>query len=146
MTEKPKEEEIIKAADAERKVLDRIVTMEKQLSEEKAARAKAERDLEALRKKRETKKPKEGEGLPPSTSSPYKPLVEEKHDEHGHEEGKPHYIGAWQHFCPTCGDPNPDFKDETICTDCGTHLGAKEVAEKLKACPNCGGHSAKVIK
>lgn len=66
--------------------------------------------------------------------------------EHGHEEGKPHYIGAWQKYCPTCGDSNPDFKDETECEDCHIHLGAKEVAEKLKACPNCGGHRAKVIK
>ena len=62
-----------------------------------------------------------------------------------HEEGKRHYIGAWQKFCPTCGDPNPDFKDETVCDGCGMRLGAKEVAEKLKACPNCGGKSAKKI-
>lgn len=67
------------------------------------------------------------------------------HD-HSHSEGQPHYIGAWQQYCPTCGDKNPEFKDEVECADCHTHLGAKELAVKLKACPNCGGTHAREIK
>lgn len=99
--------------------------------------------LEALRRKRETKPPTQH---PPASteekqaSSP--PPPGDPAASHGHEDGKPHFIGAWQKHCPTCGDKNPDFKDETKCDDCGMHLGAKEVAEKLKACPNCGGHRA----
>jgi predicted RNA-binding Zn-ribbon protein involved in translation (DUF1610 family) len=139
MTEKPDEEKIRLNKELDARAHD--------IAEITKRAEKAEKDLEALRKKRakasnttptETDKPK--------PSAPGASNETEKHDKHGHEEGKPHYIGAWQHFCPTCGDPNPDFKDETVCTDCGTHLGAKDVAEKLKACPNCGGHSAKVIK
>jgi hypothetical protein len=56
--------------------------------------------------------------------------------------GKPHYVGTWQQYCPDCGDKNPEFKDETECPDCHMHLGAKDQVEKLKACPNCGGHKA----
>lgn len=65
---------------------------------------------------------------------------------HEHETpGQPHIIGAWQRYCPTCGEANPDFKDEVICDTCGTHLGAKAVVEKLKACPNCGGKKSHQI-
>jgi hypothetical protein len=108
---------------------------------------KAKKDLEALRRKREAKKPE-----PPSASTQEKDFNTvltsnpAPTPEHGHTEGQPHYIGSWQRYCPTCGDQNPDFKDETTCDDCGVHLGAKEIAAKLKACPNCGGHSASVIK
>jgi hypothetical protein len=65
---------------------------------------------------------------------------------HSHHADEPHYIGSWQQYCPTCGDRNPDFKDEVVCKDCGTHLGARATAEKLKACPNCGGQEAKAVK
>jgi hypothetical protein len=79
---------------------------------------------------------------------PAEPIRDEAvpQDSHSHEEGKPHFIGSWQRYCPTCGDQNPEFKDETVCEDCGTHLGAKQIVEKLKACPNCGGTRAKAIK
>lgn len=70
---------------------------------------------------------------------------EPKPQEEKHDEKKPHYIAEWQHYCPTCGDENPDFKDETICKDCGMHLGPMAYVEKLKVCPNCGGHNAKKL-
>jgi Zn finger protein HypA/HybF involved in hydrogenase expression len=56
----------------------------------------------------------------------------------------PHYVGSWQHYCPTCGGENENFKDETECVDCGMHLGAAADLKDLKACPNCGGHKAKL--
>jgi hypothetical protein len=62
---------------------------------------------------------------------------------HSHSPDEPHYIGSWQKYCPTCGDQNPEFKDETECSDCHTSLGEKAKAEKLKACPNCGGTHAR---
>ena len=126
-----------------------IEGMEKRLNElitqAEARAAKAEKALELLKKKKEPKPI-----LPPPVSTetkqpPTPPTPPDLHADHGHEEGKPHYIGAWQQFCPTCGDKNPNFKDETECEDCHTHLGSKEVAEKLRACPNCGGHRAKKL-
>lgn len=57
-----------------------------------------------------------------------------------------HFVGPWQQYCADCGDKNPDFKDETKCTACGMHLGSKDAAPKLKACPNCGGKDAEVLK
>jgi hypothetical protein len=88
------------------------------------------------------------------------PKSQPKPEEHKHEEAKPpetekapHYVGPWQKFCPTCGDQNPDFQDETECKDCHTHLGAAKNIKtpenpdgKLVVCPNCGGHRAKLIK
>jgi|SRR5271157_4511426 len=88
------------------------------------------------------------------------PKPEIKLDEHKHEETKtpepekqletPHYVGPWQKFCPTCGDQNPAFKDETECIDCGEPLGAaanlkteKNPSGALIACPRCGGHHAR---
>lgn len=56
-----------------------------------------------------------------------------------------HWVGPWQKYCADCGGINPDFKDETECQDCHMHLGAVEVAEKLKACPNCGSKKAKKL-
>ena len=137
-----------------------------EISEQELATLKGDRDkalkaaedskkaLEALRRKREQPKKVSNETLPgskteggakPGASTETKPPLVSNGDMHGHEDGKPHYIGAWQQFCPTCGDKNPDFKDETECEDCHAHLGSKEVAEKLRACPNCGGHRAKKL-
>jgi hypothetical protein len=107
--------------------------------------AEAVKALEALRRKRELKKQDPSPSTPPQVTMA-DARSEETHNDHGHAEGQPHYIGSWQRYCPTCGDQNPDFKDETTCDGCGVHLGAKEVATKLKACPNCGGHSASMIK
>lgn len=62
---------------------------------------------------------------------------------------EPHFVGKWQKHCPTCGDKNPEFKDETVCDPdkggCGMHLGSKDDVEKMKACPNCGGSKAVLI-
>lgn len=66
---------------------------------------------------------------------------QEEHD-HSHDPAKPHYVGPWQQYCPTCGDKNPEFKDEVACDTCGANLGAAETATQLKACPNCGGKKA----
>jgi hypothetical protein len=121
---------------------DETARLTAELDKVKKEALDAKKALEALRRKRENKKPE-----PPSTSTQEKETSNPPPtDEHGHAEGQPHYIGSWQRYCPTCGDQNPEFKDETTCDGCGVHLGAKEVAEKLKACPNCGGHSASVIK
>jgi hypothetical protein len=123
---------------------DDFAKMKGELEHAKKETAEAQKALEALRRKRENKKPTTE---PPSASTQEKQTSNPQPvDEHGHTEGTPHYIGSWQQYCPTCGDRNPDFKDETKCDGCGVHLGAREVAEKLKACPNCGGHSASVIK
>jgi hypothetical protein len=54
-------------------------------------------------------------------------------------------IPSYMQFCPTCGDRNPDFKDEVRCRECGMHLGETEAARKLEACPNCGA-SGKVLE
>lgn len=105
---------------------------EEELANLKAELENSKKTIETLEKETESKEPE-----------PSKPSVEETR---AHKEGIPHFIGAWQQYCPTCGDKNPDFKDETTCDSCGVHLGAKEVAEKLKACPNCGGHNASMIK
>jgi len=115
-------------------------SLKQELAEAKAAAEKYKKDAQAAtaRAGKEAKKVAASK-----TSTP--PAPPDPEADHGHETGKPHYIGAWQRFCPTCGDENPDFKDETQCEDCGAHLGAKETAEKLKACPNCGGHKAKRI-
>ena len=102
-------------------------------------------DYEALRKenvtlKRQVQAYKMREKLPkPPTSQPPKQELPTPTSE---EEKSPHFVGTWQQYCPTCGDKNPDFKDETICDPktggCGMHLGAVAQVEKLKACPNCG--------
>jgi len=120
---------------------EKVEISEEELTSLKAELENSKKTIETL-KKEENKKPTKKSAPEPKEPEPSKPSVEETH---GHEEGKPHYIGAWQQYCPTCGDKNPDFKDETQCEDCGAHLGAKETAEKLKACPNCGGHSAKKL-
>lgn len=55
------------------------------------------------------------------------------------ESTEPHYVGSWQKVCPHCNIPNPEFKDETTCKGCGSHLGEAILAKGFKACPNCGG-------
>lgn len=89
------------------------------------------------------------------------PKPEMKLEEHKHEETKapepekqpeaPHFVGPWQKFCPTCAEQNPDFKDETVCVDCGEPLGAaKNLKTKdnpngaLIACPRCGHSHARL--
>jgi len=84
--------------------------------------------------------------LPDVHSEQSTPNLQPPLSPHSHKENEPHFIGAWQRYCPTCGDQNPNFKDETECVTCHTRLGAREVAQKLKACPNCGGKNAKVIQ
>lgn len=80
---------------------------------------------------------------PITEKAPLEPAPNQTEGEHNHtEEGKPHYVGPWQAYCPTCGDKNPDFKDEIVCDTCGQHLGAEKTAITLKACPNCGGKKA----
>ncbi len=124
-------------------VEDELSKIKGELAKAKEETVRVTKELAALRRKRENKVVAHAD--PPKVDPLPSTATEPKTDEHGHEEGKPHYIGAWQQFCPTCGDKNPDFKDETVCQDCGQHLGAKETVEKLKACPNCGGHRAKAI-
>ena len=133
MTEKPVKEEP-NPLETENK------SLKQELAEAKAAAEKLKKEMQAAtaRAGKEAKKVAASK-----TSTP--PAPHDPEADHGHETGKPHYIGAWQRFCPTCGDENPEFKDETQCEDCGAYLGAKETAEKLKACPNCGGHRAKRI-
>jgi hypothetical protein len=58
---------------------------------------------------------------------------------------KSHYVASWDRFCPLCGEPNPSFVDEVRCKDCKRPLGSRETAQKLKACPTCGGHEAERI-
>jgi DNA-directed RNA polymerase subunit RPC12/RpoP len=128
-------------------------SLKQELAEAKAAAEKYKKDAQAATARAGKAAKKESASKTSTRSIPSNiPVIistiapQASHDpeaDHGHETGKPHYIGAWQRFCPTCGDENPDFKDETQCEDCGAHLGAKETAEKLKACPNCGGHRAK---
>lgn len=113
-------------------------SLKQELAEAKAAAEKYKKDAQAATARAGKEAKKQAAIKPPAPPAPHDPEAD-----HGHETGKPHYIGAWQRYCPTCGDENPEFKDETQCEDCGAHLGAKETAEKLKACPNCGGHRAK---
>jgi hypothetical protein len=85
------------------------------------------------------------EKLPKAPKEPER--KEEPKPEPAAEEKMPHYVGSWERFCPDCGEPNPAFKDETICDPkqggCGMHLGAAAEVEKLKVCPNCGGRHAR---
>lgn len=139
MTEKPpKEEKQVSVEESTTKLAEEVADLRKELVESKAAAEKYKKDAQAATARAGKEAKKQAAVKPPAT--PHDPEAD-----HGHEQGKPHYIGAWQRFCPTCGDENPDFKDETQCEDCGAHLGAKETAEKLKACPNCGGHRAKKL-
>jgi hypothetical protein len=82
-------------------------------------------------------------------ASTEKPTTEKTTVSAAQTEENPHFVGSWQQYCPTCGDKNPDFKDETICDPknggCGMHLGAIKDVEKLKACPNCGKTHARRI-
>lgn len=59
-----------------------------------------------------------------------------------------HFLKPYDKVCSDCGEPNKDFKDETMCDPskggCGKHLGALEFAQKLVACPECGGKSLKL--
>jgi hypothetical protein len=124
-------------------VEDELSKIKTELAKAKEETQRVTKELAALRRKRENKaavtsNPPKEDPLPSTATEP-------KTDEHGHTEGMPHYVGSWQRYCPTCGDQNPEFKDETVCEDCGQHLGAKDLVQKLKACPNCGGHKAKAI-
>lgn len=56
-----------------------------------------------------------------------------------------HAMSITDAYCPTCGDPNPDFKDEIECKDCGHALGAEATLDKVKNCPGCG-HEGKIGK
>jgi hypothetical protein len=49
-----------------------------------------------------------------------------------------HSMSITDAFCPECGGPNPDFKDETECIECGHPLGAIATLDKVKNCPGCG--------
>lgn len=117
--------------------------------EEFKAERKKNIDLEATNKTLSTKVDtlqarirslsKEGEDPAPA------PPLAEKPEAAPVAETKPHYVGAWQQFCPDCGVPNPEFHDETECSTCHMHLGSKEGLAKIKACPNCGGVKAKEL-
>jgi len=110
------------------------------IKEKDARIAKLEEDLKEATKRRE-QSAKVYEKLHPEP-------VKETKMEQKKEEAPPHFVGKWQKFCPACGDPNPEFKDETVCSTpgCGMHLGAIEDLPKLKACPNCGGKEAKKLE
>lgn len=110
------------------------------IKEKDARIAKLEEDLKAATKRREKadyvtsrSHPEEGKEAPKALEEPQK-----------ENPPAPHFVGKWQKFCPACGDPNPEFKDETLCSTpgCGMHLGAVEDLPKIKACPNCGGKEA----
>ena len=62
-------------------------------------------------------------------------------------ETETHQTVSWLKDCPTCGEGNPDFKDETVCEgpSCGKHLGSIDTAKKLKSCPFCGSKKVKQI-
>jgi hypothetical protein len=57
----------------------------------------------------------------------------------GRSSGK-HLLRTYDKFCPegNCGEPNPFFKDETVCPSCKSHLGSVEGVKKLPLCPHCG--------
>lgn len=40
--------------------------------------------------------------------------------------------------CTDCGEKNPDFKDETECSNCKHQLGAIATIKQVKHCPGCG--------
>ena len=115
-----------------------IARVEKSENEIKGLKLRTDR-----KEKRENPAPtqketqKEPESKPAETKTSIENVETDKHEH-------PHF-NKWQRFCPTCGDQNPEFKDETQCVRCGTHLGAKEnlsTAENpnapIKVCPNCG--------
>jgi hypothetical protein len=117
------------------------------MKEKDARIAKLEEDLAEARKRRE-KADYVNSRLHPE------PAKEEKKEE---EPPKPilppHFAGSWERYCPTCGEQNPGFKDETVCKDCGTHLGAaadikteENPGGVVTACWNCGGKKAKKIE
>lgn len=100
--------------------------------------------LENIEAKMETKSAQTANVQSPiPAKAPLEPSPnQETEHTHEHNENNPHFIGTWQQYCPTCGDKNPEFKDEVECGTCHTNLGAEETATKLKACPNCGGKKA----
>lgn len=59
-------------------------------------------------------------------------MVPTEHD-HGHPA-----VAPWKPFCTDCDLPNPAFKDETKCSECGKKLGSIKTAMLLDDCPGCG--------
>lgn len=57
--------------------------------------------------------------------------------ESGDKSTKDHTFKPWQAACSTCGEKNPEFKDETKCADCGQKWGSVETARKMDYCPGC---------
>ncbi len=62
-----------------------------------------------------------------------------------------HFLRPFEKVCADCGEPNPMWKDETICRDkegggCGMHLGALLELKKVKACPNCGATKFQALR
>lgn len=56
-----------------------------------------------------------------------------------------HSMSITDAYCPTCGETNPQFKDETECKECGHALGAIETLAQVKNCPGCGA-SGKIAR
>jgi hypothetical protein len=53
-----------------------------------------------------------------------------------------HAMSITDDFCPTCGEANQEWKDETECADCKHPLGAVATLGKVKNCPGCGHTSS----
>lgn len=70
---------------------------------------------------------------------------EHVHDPNATEKEHVHATHSYDKNCPTCGDKNPDYKeDQATCIDCGQPVGTPVEIEKgeVTTCPTCGGHEA----
>ncbi len=77
--------------------------------------------------------------VPATEPESKKPTVEHVVIEPEPLRSKVHYVKSYHQNCPECGEPNPEFKDETECSSCHKPLGGLETAQNLPGCPYCGG-------
>ena len=73
------------------------------------------------------------------------------HEQFPEEPRQPHDFKISEHVseCPDCYKGVFEELNKTSdyrCKDCGLPLGKKELAEKIKVCPNCGSEDAEEIE
>lgn len=51
--------------------------------------------------------------------------------------GDLHRVKDYEPVCKDCREPNPFFRGETACTNCGKSLGSIRTASNLENCPHC---------
>lgn len=130
-------------------MMKRALEAEAKLEEANKSKERAQSEASALRRKQgitvESKsiEEKKVEGLslevPPESNKAETTTTAPKTD---------HVVRPWEQFCPDCGTDNPEFKDETQCSNgsCGKSLGAAKYLPKITKCPFCGSTAPAKLK